>query len=134
MRVAVCVDDFGGMLFNGRRQSRDRELVAHLLRIAPPGRLLISPFSADLFPAEAVTLAEDFLERAEKDDLCFAEDAPLLPHLSRIDELILYRWNRRYPRDVLLDVDPAAQGLRLLSRIELAGYSHETITEERYVR
>lgn len=134
MRVALCVDDLGGMLFNGRRQSRDRELKADLLREAAPARLLISPFSADLFSEGEVTVSPDFLKTAGEGALCFVEDAPLAKHAARIDELILYRWNRRYPRDLTLDLDPAAAGLRLVEVTEFAGYSHEKITKERYVR
>ena len=133
MRVALCVDDFGGMLFNERRQSRDRVLLSDLAAEVGDGRLLISPFSEDLFPRGA-TVRADFLEVAERDDLCFVEDAPLSPCLDRIDELIIYRWNRRYPRDLLLDIDPIATGFRLVSRTEFAGYSHEKITKERYIR
>lgn len=134
MRVALCVDDLGGMLFNGRRQSRDRVLIADLLREAAPARLLISPFSADLFGADAVTASADFLQTAGAGELCFVENVPLAPHADRIDELILYRWNRRYPRDLTLDLDPLAAGLRLVEQTALAGYSHENITKERYVR
>ena len=134
MRVAVCIDDFGGMTFNGRRQSRDRELTADLVREAGEGKLRISPFSADLFEADAVAVSADFLAEAAEAELCFLEDQPLLPHLDRVDELILYRWNRRYPRDLLFDVDPVAAGLRLVEQTEFRGYSHEKITKERYTR
>lgn len=34
MRVIVCVDDNGGMLFNHRRQSRDRVLCERVLQMA----------------------------------------------------------------------------------------------------
>ena len=134
MRVAVCIDDFGGMIFNGRRQSRDRALTADLLREVGEGKLRIFPFSAELFEANTVTVSADFLSEAGEDELCFLENEPLSPHLDRVGELILYRWNRRYPRDLLLDVDPLAAGLRLAEQTELRGYSHETITKERYTR
>lgn len=134
MRVAVCIDDFGGMMFNRRRQSRDRELTADLVREAGEGKLRISPFSTELFPADAVTVSADLLVEATEDELCFLEDRALSPHLDRVKELILYRWNRRYPRDLLLDVDPLEAGLRLVEQTEFQGYSHEKITKERYVR
>ncbi|MBQ8173922.1 MAG: hypothetical protein IJ009_00805 [Clostridia bacterium] len=134
MRVAVCVDDLGGMIFNHRRQSRDRVLVADLLTEAGKGRLLISPFSADLLGEGGATVTPQFLSAAEKGDLCFVESEPLAPHLDRIDELIVYRWNCRYPRDLCLDVEPLAAGLRLSERTEFAGYSHKIITKERYIR
>lgn len=134
MRVAVCIDDLGGMTFNRRRQSRDRVLLADLLAEVKEGRLLISPFSEDLFADKEATATRLFLGIARREDLCFAEDAALAPYLSRIDELILYRWNCRYPRDRVLDIDPLAAGMRLAETVELAGHSHEKITKERYVR
>ena len=134
MRVAVCIDDFGGMMFNRRRQSRDRVLTADLLAEAGDGKLRIAPFSTELFPADAVTVSADLLVEATEDELCFLEDRALLPYLDRVKELILYRWNRRYPRDLLLDVDPLEAGLRLVEQTEFQGYSHEKITKERYVR
>ena len=131
MRVALCIDDYGGMLFNGRRQSRDRVLLADLLREAA-GRLRISPFSAKLLADAPATVSEDYLTAAGDADLCFVEKDALLPFADRIDELILYRWNRHYPADTYCDLDLG--GFRLVEATEFVGSSHEKITKERYKR
>ena len=47
MTVAVCVDDKMGMLFNHRRQSRDKVLIDDLMNIAE--KVKINGFSEELF-------------------------------------------------------------------------------------
>lgn len=133
MTVFVCIDDRGGMLFNHRRQSRDRVQIADMLAFVGSGRLLCDPYSATLFPEGGATFDEDFLEKAEEGDFCFVENRPLAPHAGRISTLVVYRWNRTYPRDVLLDL-PLPGDFRLTETVELVGHSHETITRERYER
>lgn len=129
MRVALCIDDYGGMLFNNRRQSRDRVLLADLLREAD-GRLRIHPFSEKLIPDAASS--EDYLTAAGDADLCFVEKDSLAAFASAIDEVILYRWNRHYPADTYFDLDLTA--FRLVEATEFVGSSHEKITKERYKR
>lgn len=137
MRVIVCLDDRLGMTFGGRRQSRDRVLVADLCRDLSEGeRLLASEYSRILFDGmEArLTFCEDFLDIAEKGDTCFVENRALAPYLDRIDCLVIYRWNRHYPSDIRFDIDPSTEGFKLTDTYEFAGSSHEKITKEIYVR
>lgn len=136
MKVFVCVDDSGGMMFGGRRVSRDRVLIDDVAKDCRNRRLRIHPYSALLFKdADASpTVSEDFLDAAERGDCCFVENVPLAPHAHRIDELVIYRWNRRYPSDRKLDVTPASLGFKLLETVEFAGSSHEKITKETYVK
>lgn len=51
-----------------------------------------------------------------------------------VDTLIIYRWNRKYPRDFALALSPFEMGLTLDSIIDFAGSSHERITEETWKR
>lgn len=135
MTVFVCLDDRGGMLFNHRRQSRDRVQLFDMLQCVGDRRLLCDPYSATLLTeggAQPLACA-DFLEKAGAGDCCFVENAALLPHLDRISTLVVYKWNRTYPRDTVLDI-PLPGNLRLVETVEMAGYSHETITRERYER
>lgn len=136
MKVIVCLEDKGGMMFNNRRQSRDRVLNADVIKICSGSRLCIAPYSKMLFEGSNVTLLcnDDFLDFADENDYCFVEDRALAPYADRIDELIIYRWNRRYPTDRYFDIIPEAVGLRLEKTEEFAGYSHEKITKEIYVR
>lgn len=135
MIAIVCLDDCGGMLFNRRRQSRDREQIADMLALVGEGRLLCDPYSRTLFPPEGrqPVFSEAFLETAEAGDFCFVENRALLPYLDKIEAVVVYKWNRTYPRDTVLDI-PLPGDLRLTESRELAGYSHETITRERYER
>lgn len=133
MKVIVCVDDNNGMMFNNRRQSRDRILIEDVLSSLNGNRLLIAPYSKVLFQDDATYIETDgLLDESSCSDYCFIENKTLLPYSDRIDELIIYRWNRTYPADMHLDIDPEAISLKLISTVEFAGSSHEKITKELY--
>ena len=136
MTIAVCVDNRGGMLFNGRRLSRDRGLVADLLALAGDAPVRAAPFSAALFDGEGerVTVSGDFLDAAGAGDVCFVENAAAAPYMDRVERLVIYRWNRDYPSDTRFDVQPEEYGLRLAESRDFAGSSHGNITREVYVR
>lgn len=134
MDVIVCLDDRNGMLFNHRRQSRDRKITEDILCHLQGRRLLINSFSAPLFAGkEGVVENNSFLQQAGEGDICFVEDQPLRPYEEKIGELIVYRWNRLYPADISLDIS-LSDGWQLCSRAEFAGNSHEKITKEIYKR
>lgn len=133
MIAAVCIDDSGGLQFNHRRQSRDRVVSEDLLQSAKGYPLWMAPGSQVLFPEGKVSACPDFLERAESGDWCFVEDRSLAPYRSKLEALVLYRWNRAYPADVYLDVIPWEEGWRLMSREEFPGHSHKLITKEVYL-
>ena len=136
MTVIVCLEDRGGMLFNRRRLSRDRVLTADAVAFAKAEgkRLSINSFSEKLFEeySNFITVDENFLDSDAA--VCFVENKALAPHLQRIDRLVIYRWNRTYPFDTAIDIDVSTAPWRLLSREEFAGYSHEKITKEIYVK
>ena len=136
MVLILCVDDKGGMAFNGRRQSMDRLLRADLLMAAGERALWVSPYTARQFDPVPANLrpAEDFLLRAGPGEFCFAEFPPLTQVLDRVEGILLYRWNRTYPADQYLDFDPAAAGFRLISAVDFPGSSHKTLTKEVYTR
>lgn len=136
MTAVVCVDNRGGMLFYGRRLSRDRALIADLLELAGDAPVRAAPFSAALFPraGERVSISGDFLDAAGEGELCFVENADLAPYMDRVERLVIYCWNRDYPSDVSLGVQPEEYGLRLAESRDFAGSSHENITREVYVR
>ncbi len=126
MTVALCIDDQGGRLFGGRRQSRDRVLLEDLLSESK-GELRILPFSQGLLKDRAVLCAD-----LTEDGFYFLEDRPLAPLKDRLTTLILYRWNRLYPADIYLDATPEDLGLTLVRTEELCGSSHPKITKEVY--
>ena len=132
MKTLVCIDDKFGMLFDGKRQSRDRGLVENLLDFVGKERLFISPFSKLLFDGKSVVISDNPLDQAGKGDFVFVEDLFLLPYLDKIEEIIIYKWNRTYPRDALLDLLPERYGLTLVERLDFVGTSHKKITREVY--
>ena len=132
--VALCVDDEGGMTFNNRRQSRDRVLLAELCSSAN-GRVYVSPFSTSAFPDRAAIYeTQNPFTDAPAGAVLFIENIPLAPHINEIERLIVYRWNKCYPKDSYLDVDPLREGFSLESSVDFAGSSHDKITKETYTR
>ena len=128
MILIVCVSEKGGIAFNGRRVSRDRVVTEDILKIAEGKRLLLTEYSKKLIGEGVV--CEDPLALAESDDLVFIEDRSPAPYKEKIKKMIIYRWNRDYPDDLKLDIDPLSSGFKLDESIEFAGYSHEKITKE----
>lgn len=134
MKVIVCIDDNKGMLFNKRRQSKDRKVLEDIARMTESVK--INCFSEKLFAetevssAIRVTVDECFLEHAIEGEYCFVENILLSPYVSKIEELIIYHWNRKYPSDFKLDID--LKKWKKQSKEEFAGFSHEKITKEIY--
>ena len=130
MKIFVCVDDGMGTMFNHRRQSRDRILCADAVREIR-GTLLCTPYTARVLGEYTSPRISDApLEEAGAEDSVFVEGEALLPYLDKIDTLVMYRWNRRYPHDQLFDLPLDAFTLR--SSCDMEGYSHEKITKEIY--
>ena len=132
MKVIVCIDDGNGMLFNKRRQSRDRVLTETLLNMVGDENLYIAPFSALLFENanKEVIIDDNCLDKATANEYCFIENKKLAPYKDKITSLIVYKWNRRYPTDFRLDLDISK--FEMVEVTEFAGYSHEKITREIY--
>ncbi len=132
MYLITVVDDRGGMLFNKRRQSRDRVLCEKILLFAEKGNLLMNAYSAALFVGaeNKIIVDEDFLKNAKKGDYCFCENS--LPDEKDVEKIILFKWNRKYPGDYYFNMDLTAWNLTETE--EFAGYSHEKITMEEYIR
>lgn len=129
MNVAVCIDDNYGMLFNSRRQSRDRILIEDFLKTAGENKVFIKSFSQKLFTDRSVLINDKCLEDAEENDFCFIEDESLIPYSSKINTLIIYKWNRKYPADFVFEMP---EGFVLSETTDFAGGSHEKITKEIY--
>jgi len=130
MIIAVCVDDRMGMLFNHRRQSRDKFLIDDLMSITE--RVHINSFSEELFGdySDRILIDEDFLENASEDDVCFVENIDLESYSDKINKVILYLWNRHYPSTLKFKVD--LSDYNFIESTEFKGNSHEKITREVY--
>ena len=132
--VAVCLDEENGMMFNNRRQSRDRVLIRELVS-SQKGDIYIHPYSQKLFSDYRNVVAfENPFEAASDGDVVFVENIAIAPYLDNIDTFIVYKWNRLYPADVYFDIDLKSLGFKLRDKTEFEGSSHEKITKEIYQR
>ena len=127
MTVYVCLDDRGGMLFNNRRQSRDKAVLADL-----GSPLFADAFSEKLLAGLSWSPAPEKLADLPEEGCFFLEDRKPEEALEAASALVIYRWNRHYPADVRWEADPAEWGFALAETTEFPGSSHETITKEVY--
>ncbi|MBE7016735.1 MAG: ribonuclease Z [Ruminococcaceae bacterium] len=134
MKLVCCVDDIMGMAFFGRRQSRDALLYEDLTTEALGKTIHMQQRSASLFSATeaSIYISEAPWENAADDEFCFVEFCSPSSFGDKINEIILYRWNRRYQSDVKFDID--LSNWKKLSESEFPGSSHEKITKEVYIR
>ena len=128
------------MMFNRRRQSRDRKLREYILRLCRGSRIWMNPYSAKQFEetgingGSGITVDNDFVFKASKGEYCFIEDRSLLPYEQWIEKIILCRWNRLYPSDLKFDIPLEAHGWKCTGTDEIQGNSHDKITIEVYER
>ena len=133
MTLIVCLDERGGMAFGGRRQSRDALVIKDIFNTVGGGRLLVAPYSERLFSEYGpVTVKDNPLGSAGRSDFVILETSAVGDGRDRIDNLIIYRWNRHYPADLYFDLSPEECGFTLKESTELVGTSHEKITREIY--
>ncbi len=133
MTVIVCLDDNNGMMFNGRRQSRDKTVVRRICEISGSSRLCVNSYSSPLFEtAENLITDDNPMQISQKADYCFVENLNIKEYIHKIEKIIVYRWNRKYPSDFKLDVDLSCW--KLENRCEFKGNSHDIITEEVYTK
>lgn len=141
MKIIVCLDDYGGMLFNSRRQSRDRVLIDDVMSDIGVEKLYILGFSESLFSAYEgrYEVVDDFSKLANSAEsaencVCFVENVSVAKLLEKISAVTVYYWNRVYPRDFVFDINLEKEGFSLKSTHEFEGYSHENIKKEVYER
>ena len=129
MKIFLCVDDDGGLLFNNRRQSRDKKVIEKVLDIVGESKLLVTEFSQTLFDEGTVCIDSEMLEQAAEEDFCFVENLKLAPYMDKISEIYLFKWNRKYPSDTKIDIC-IEDSYKCVSSEEFEGNSHERITLE----
>ena len=132
MKLIFCLDDRGGMMFNGRRQSQDKELRKRILETLDGKPLIMSPYSSKQFVEGGNIIISDAPQSEANNGIYFVEDLPF--SLEGVEEITIYRWNRHYPSDVKFGIDLSKEGFVLDSVYEFEGSSHEKITEEKYKR
>lgn len=131
LKVAVCTDKRGCMLFGGKRVSSDRLMIKDLCD-GTVGKIYITDYSLPLFKdyADRVVVSRSPIDEAGDGGTVFTESPYLKKYENEIDELTVYNWNRAYPYDEALDIDLGE--FRLVSESEFKGHSHEKITKGLY--
>ncbi len=135
MKIFVCLDEAGGMMFNKRRQSSDRVIREDMLRMLGEKKLYVNSYTAKQFleeEKERLLVDEECLLQAGKDDYVFVENLTIGNHIFDVEELIVYRWKRAYPADFRFDVDLTTEEWELTVSEEMVGNSHECIGKEIY--
>lgn len=132
MTVFVVLDENNGMIFNNRRQSRDSKVVERIKAMVEGRRLYMDSYSAKLFEDFEVIVDDNFLEKMTEEDFCFVEKAYLKEYDEKIKRLVVFRWNRIYPFDKVLDIGFEERTLE--ESYDFEGTSHEKITCEVWVR
>ena len=134
MKAIICIDDNNGMLFNKRRLSKDKALNDWIIRYIKKNNLWIRPYSVELFENyDKIRIAEDYLDKAGKNDYCFIEDKNYVNYTSQMDTILLCKWNRRYPSDTKFNISLLDEPWSMEKIAEFKGNSHEKITIEKYV-
>ena len=131
--LIACVDHKYGLLFNGRRVSKDETVIKKLLETIGDNKLWMSQYTSSLFQEEdskVVLIDDEFLTKASKNDYCFIEDAVPDEIKNKAEKLILFKWNREYPSDTKLEMDLSSY--KIDQACEFEGKSHKKITMEVY--
>ncbi len=131
MDLIVCLDDNNGMKFNHRRQSRDQKVIEDIINSLNGKKLYATEESHILFLSDDADVI--YVANSENLDGCFfVESASVIPEEERIDNLIIYKWNRCYPSDEKFPIP--YNEWKMISSVEFVGKSHERITKEIYKR
>lgn len=131
MIVIVCLDENQGMMFHGRRQSRDKAVSERIEQICKGKKLWMNSYSYQLYGTlEGAVEDEEFIHKAGSGEFCLVENQHLSMVQKKLEELIIFWWNRSYPRDFRLDLDLSEWRKRAVR--EFPGNSHEKITEVCY--
>jgi hypothetical protein len=143
MKLIVCTDPRGGMMFNRRRTTSDVVVTADILREGG-GKLLIAPYSEKIFKnAEAegyaplgfgYVISDDPVGEAKDSDAVFLEERSGRSRLPDVDTIVIYRWYEIYPYDYTFDIDPRAEGFFLSEQYDFPGHNHDLVTKAIYVR
>lgn len=132
MKIILTLDDDNRTMFNHRRQSRDIAVREKIAELVEGSRLWMNSYSGKLFRDTETEFdtAEDFLDRAKAGDFCFVENTEISRAAEKIEEFIIFRWNRKYPGDTGPDILPWENGFFCVESEEFPGNSHEKITME----
>ncbi len=136
MKVFVCLDESGGMTFNKRRQSSDRVIREDMLRTVGENHLYVNSYTAKQFTDEEnsqLIIDDNCLINGNQGHI-FVENSAVGAYASEIEQIVVYRWKRKYPADFFFDIDLTSPEWNLSVSEEFAGHSHECIGKEIYIK
>ena len=131
MKAIICTDSDSGITFNGRRVSQDIQQRKDLLNLIGDQPLYMNEKTMKLYCEHPQSRLSNDLARRDQ-DVCLFETDEINQLQDKIDVLILYNWNRRYPYDSKLELDLSKYEVE--EQAEFGGKSHEKITRTIYVK
>ena len=133
MKIIVCLEENNGISFNGRRLSADRMLCHRIQQITKDSKLWLHPRSQQLFDLTCahICVDTDYCSKAQIGEYVFFENSEVNMFASSAEEILVFRWNRRYPFDMQFS-QVYLQGRELVFQEDFPGNSHEKITTEVY--
>ena len=133
MKLIFCIDDKMGMMFFGKRQSKDRNLREWIINKVENSALWMSEYSAKQFDEHKQIIVDNhYLEKAKEEEYCFVEDGDY--DFEKACGVILCHWNRQYPADKFFDRTKLDEEFSLVRTEDMIGSSHEKITIEIYLK
>ncbi len=135
MTLILTLDTSGGMLFNFRRQTRDRAVYERILQKFTGRSIRMNEYSAPLFKASGgLPISIGDFENVQADDVLFIENTPPERFAQKADTIIIYRWDKIYPCDLRADTTTLLRDFTNAENTEFKGFSHDKITEEIWYR
>ena len=137
MKIIMCIEERGGILFNKRRVSSDRIVSEDILKHIKGESLWMSSYTFKLFHdfhQDQIKVHDDFWKMAENHAYCMVEEKVPDELWAKVEEVILYKWHRKYPYDLAFSCQKLEGQFDLAHTSELKGYSHKKITKEVYKR
>lgn len=133
MNLIVCLEEKNGMMFNKRRLSQDIAIREDIYNSLDGKNLIMNNYSFKMFQKDNndknIVVSED-LPADNNEDFQFIEDKQLSKYEDKIDKLIVYYWNRRYPSDLKFDINLSSGKWEVILETEFQGKSHEKITKK----
>ena len=140
--------DLIGLLSNGLLIDGKNPCIAGIVESNEPAVYLSSVALAKYYystdSSTLVNLGEDYgivvapgeailaIKEAKEGEFCFVENQPLIGYEDKIEEIVVYGWNRVYPSDKQFDI--SLVNWKVVAEEAFAGYSHEKITKRIYRR
>lgn len=136
MHIILFLDQKDGMLFGGKRQTKDKILMKYIEDASKGSCLFANHFSTSLFGNTPSHLIVDnnFLDIAKSGDYCIVEDEDIKPYMNKIESIRIYRWDKVYPSTMKFNKNLLKDWEQVFCVDLFLGGTHPVICEEMWVR